>query len=143
VSALIVATTERPWRLDLSSLGAILAASAGVLAAIGTGLLAYFTWRLATETRDLARETEEDVRAEWRPIILEDTLTTVTAEAGENLATVILVLRTSAADQPSTVASWSRRHRAARRVGALAGKSLRNLVRFEMRGWPQHARLRP
>lgn len=60
-----VVTADHPWRVDLSSLAA-------TIAGLGTALLALFTWRLAAETRSLARETGEDVRAEWRPVITSD-----------------------------------------------------------------------
>ncbi len=60
---MIMAAPDHPWRLDLSSLAAILAAA-------GTGALALFTWRLAHETHDLAGDTEEDVRATFRPVLI-------------------------------------------------------------------------
>jgi hypothetical protein len=47
----------------LSSLAAILAFGA-------TALLAWFTYRLALETRRLAGDSEEDMRSNWRPVIL-------------------------------------------------------------------------
>jgi hypothetical protein len=40
------------------------------IAGIATGILATFTWWLAKSTRDLARETDQDVRASWRPILV-------------------------------------------------------------------------
>jgi hypothetical protein len=42
-----------------------------LLVAVGTLALAMFTAWLAFETRSLAQETEEDVSAEWRPVLLE------------------------------------------------------------------------
>jgi hypothetical protein len=47
----------------LSSLAAILAFGATVL-------LAWFTYRLALETRRLAGDSEEDLRSNWRPVVL-------------------------------------------------------------------------
>ncbi|MGY4983750.1 hypothetical protein ACWCYL_42655 [Streptomyces sp. 900105755] len=38
--------------------------------AIATLVLAGFTWRLAARTRQLAEETADDQRAQWRPVIL-------------------------------------------------------------------------
>ena len=40
------------------------------LVAIATFVLAMFTWRLAARTRDLAKESEADERAQWRPVLL-------------------------------------------------------------------------
>ncbi len=41
-----------------------------LLVAVGTLALAMFTAWLAFETRSLAQETEDDVRAEWRPVLM-------------------------------------------------------------------------
>lgn len=40
------------------------------IAGIATAFLALVTWWLAKSTRDLARETDQDVRAAWRPILV-------------------------------------------------------------------------
>lgn len=49
------------------------AASISAMAsATATILLAFFTWRLASETRKLAGETQQDITAQWRPVLIED-----------------------------------------------------------------------
>jgi hypothetical protein len=58
-------TSEHPWRWDLASLAAILTGA-------GTLALALYTAKLARSTRRLAAETGEDVRAEWRPVLIVD-----------------------------------------------------------------------
>jgi hypothetical protein len=40
------------------------------IAGIATALLALLTWWLAKSTRDLARETDQDVKSSWRPIVV-------------------------------------------------------------------------
>ena len=40
------------------------------VAGLATAVLALFTWRLAKSTRDLAKETDRDVRASWRPVVV-------------------------------------------------------------------------
>jgi hypothetical protein len=40
------------------------------VAGIATAVLAGLTWWLARSTRDLARETDQDVRSSWRPIVV-------------------------------------------------------------------------
>ncbi len=40
------------------------------VAGIATAILAAVTWWLARSTRDLARETDQDVRAAWRPVVV-------------------------------------------------------------------------
>jgi hypothetical protein len=47
-----------------------LSSFASLCVAIGTLLLAAFTAFLAYETRRVARDTEEDVSAEWRPVLI-------------------------------------------------------------------------
>jgi hypothetical protein len=63
LTRLAVVAADHPWRLDLSSLAAILTGA-------GTALLALFTWRLARQTRTLASETEQDVRSTFRPVLI-------------------------------------------------------------------------
>src|SRR2546430_11084307 len=87
ISVLATVVSEHPWRFDLASLAAILAAA-------GTGLLAFFTWRLAKESRSLAKETGEDVRAEWRPVVvtLPESILSVTVGTNSNVAEVATAL---------------------------------------------------
>jgi hypothetical protein len=59
----ILATAEHPWRLDIG-------ATAAIAAAVGTVALAAYTARLARSTKELAVETGDDLRAEWRPVLL-------------------------------------------------------------------------
>lgn len=78
--AVVLVVASHPWQLDMASLAAILAAG-------GTAVLAFFTWRLARETRLLAHETEEDVRAEWRPVLITPAPLLVGTIGGSNFAT--------------------------------------------------------
>ena len=41
-----------------------------LILAMGTAILAAFTARLASRTRELAQESTEDLRAQWRPLLL-------------------------------------------------------------------------
>jgi hypothetical protein len=63
VPHIVLSLPDRAWTFDLASLAAI-------LTFVGTGALAFFTWRLAKDTRKLASETAEDVRSEWRPVVV-------------------------------------------------------------------------
>ncbi|WP_330476773.1 hypothetical protein OG301_00185 [Streptomyces platensis] len=55
----VIETAAHPWEFGWDS-----------LVALGTLLLAVFTWRLAARTRQLAKETAADQRAQWRPPVL-------------------------------------------------------------------------
>ncbi len=46
------------------------ASVSAIASALATILLAFFTWRLAVQTRALAGETEQDVSAQWRPVLI-------------------------------------------------------------------------
>jgi hypothetical protein len=85
VLAVVLSAVDHPWRLDLSTLAALLVAT-------GTGALAFYTWRLARQTRNLARETEEDVRAEWRPVLIAGGSLDAVAGAGSDRCSVSLRL---------------------------------------------------
>jgi hypothetical protein len=59
-----------PTRLGSSQVLASWELGWDALVAIGTLLLAGVTLLLVLRTRDLARSSEADIRAQWRPIIL-------------------------------------------------------------------------
>lgn len=86
VRLVVLLAVDHPWRLDITAL-------AGILAAAGTALLALFTWRLASDTRRLAYETAEDVRAEWRPVVIpEGNEHYVEYASGQEVGTLLLSL---------------------------------------------------
>ncbi|MDQ1013567.1 hypothetical protein QFZ43_000116 [Streptomyces afghaniensis] len=55
----VIETAAHPWEFGWDA-----------LVAIGTLVLAAFTWRLAARTRQLAKETAADQRAQWRPVLI-------------------------------------------------------------------------
>ncbi|GAA3800914.1 hypothetical protein GCM10022403_038990 [Streptomyces coacervatus] len=59
MTVLIETAAHNPWEFGWEA-----------AVAITTGLLAFFTWRLAARTRELAQETADDQRAQWRPLLL-------------------------------------------------------------------------
>jgi hypothetical protein len=94
MNAATVAIRVLPSGFDAST-------AASIAAALGTLVLAYFTWRLADQTKRLAAETEEDVRAEWRPVLVARAGLNVSVNAGDTLAGATVLLRTSAGAQRS------------------------------------------
>jgi hypothetical protein len=98
--SIIVFAVDHPWRLDLVSLAAMLAAA-------GTFILALFTWRLASDTRRLAFETGEDVRAEWRPVLIpEGTVHRVQYVPRSDVGTLLLSLSNVGRGPAINVSVW-------------------------------------
>jgi hypothetical protein len=52
---------EAPWAFGWTA-----------IAGLATAVLAGVTWWLAKSTRDLVRETDQDIRSQWRPIVVVD-----------------------------------------------------------------------
>lgn len=61
VGFVLVFLAESPWAFGWTA-----------IAGIATAALAALTWWLAKSTRDLASETDQDIRAQWRPILIVD-----------------------------------------------------------------------
>ncbi|MFG2811470.1 COG1361 family protein [Streptomyces massasporeus] len=77
VIEVVIETAAHPWEFGWDA-----------LVAIGTLVLAAFTWRLAARTRQLAKETAADQRAQWRPVLIPHHNTPEELDSGNPLPAV-------------------------------------------------------